>query len=53
MRKEILFQLAGGLAENNDLPRAVELGCELANLDFTYKNIGTLVEGWQNKMQKN
>lgn len=51
-RKEILFQLASGCAENNDVPRAIELGCELANLDFTYKNIGGLVENWQNRMQK-
>lgn len=51
-RKEILFQLAQGLAEAGDLSRAVDLGCELANLDFTYRDIGRLLDEWQNKLQK-
>ncbi len=51
-RKEILYQLATGSAEHDDLPRAVDLGHELANLDFNYKNIGGLLEGWEAKVGK-
>lgn len=46
-RKEVLYQLATGSAENGDLPRALDLGHELANLDFGYKNIGALLDEWQ------
>jgi tetratricopeptide (TPR) repeat protein len=49
-RKEVLFQLAEGSAENNDLPRAVDLGHELANIDFNYKNIGSLLDTWEAKV---
>lgn len=52
VRKELLFQIATGCAEAGDLPRAVDLGCELANLDYTYKNIGPLLDDWQNRLQK-
>ncbi len=45
-RKEVLFQLATGSAENGELPRAVDLGHELANIDFGYKNIGQLLDDW-------
>jgi tetratricopeptide (TPR) repeat protein len=48
-RKEIMFQLATLYAENGEAPRAIELGCELANLDYGYKNIGALIEKWQSK----
>lgn len=51
-RKEILFQLAQGLAEAGELARAVDLGCELANLDFSYRDIGRLLDEWQSKLQK-
>ena len=51
-RKEVLFQLATGSAENNDLPRAVDLGHELANLDFGYKGIGTMLEDWESRAGK-
>ena len=46
-RKEVLFQLATGLAENDDPGRAIELGNELANIDYNYKDIGRLIEAWQ------
>ena len=36
-KKEMLFQLASGSAETGDLPRAVDLGHELANLDFGFR----------------
>ena len=51
MRKEVLFQLAVGSAENGELPRAVDLGSELANIDFSYKNIGKLLDEWHIKLQ--
>ncbi len=52
LRKEAIFLLASGLAETGELDRAIELGCELANLDYSYKNIGELVETWQRKAKK-
>ena len=51
-RKEVLFQLATGCAENSDLPRALDLGHELANLDFNYKSIGNLLDEWQSRLQQ-
>jgi Tfp pilus assembly protein PilF len=51
-RKELLFQLAEGAVEAGDLARAVEFGYELANLDFTYKNIGRLIDEWQSRLQQ-
>ncbi len=50
-RKEMMFQLATGYADNGELPRGIELGCELANLDYGYKNIGGLIEQWQKKQK--
>jgi tetratricopeptide (TPR) repeat protein len=52
LRKEILYQLAKGYAETGDLTRAVDMACELANLDFSYKDIGKLLDDWTNKMQR-
>lgn len=52
IRKELLFQLAQGHAESGDLAKATEIGLELANLDFNYKNIGRLLDDWQARMQK-
>jgi tetratricopeptide (TPR) repeat protein len=51
-RKEVLYQLATGSAENGDLARALDLGHELANLDFVYKNIGGLLDEWQTRLQQ-
>lgn len=50
-RKEILYQLAQGTAAAGDLPAAIEWACELANEDFAYKNIGQLLDQWQNRLQ--
>lgn len=50
-RKELLYQLASGCAENGDLPRALDLGHELANLDFGFKNIGKLLDEWNDRLQ--
>jgi tetratricopeptide (TPR) repeat protein len=51
-RKEILFQLAHGAAESQDWPTAVQLGNELANLDYGYQGIGKLLDTWQAKAQQ-
>jgi tetratricopeptide (TPR) repeat protein len=51
VKKELLYQLASGAAENGDLPRALDLGHELANLDFSFKNIGKLLDDWHDRMQ--
>jgi Flp pilus assembly protein TadD len=45
-RKEVLYQLATGVADSGDYARAVELGNELANIDFGYKNISGLLDQW-------
>jgi tetratricopeptide (TPR) repeat protein len=50
-RKELMFVLAKGAADSGDLTKAIELGCELANLDFAYHDIGNLVDQWQAKVQ--
>lgn len=51
-RKSVLFELAQGLSENGDLPQAVEVGSELANLDYGYREIGRLLDAWHSKLQK-
>jgi tetratricopeptide (TPR) repeat protein len=51
-RKELLFQLATGAADSGDLSKAIDLGYELANLDFGYRDIGRLLDEWQNRLQK-
>lgn len=51
-RKEVLYQLAQGHAEAGDLTQAVELGHELANLDFGYRQIGQLIDDWQSRLQR-
>jgi tetratricopeptide (TPR) repeat protein len=50
-RKELLYQLATGSAENGDLPRALDLGHELANLDYSFKGIGKLLDEWNDRVQ--
>lgn len=51
-RKEVLFQLATGSAEIGEIQRAIDLGHELANMDFSFRNIGKLLDEWQNRLQK-
>ena len=51
-RKELLFLLASGAAEVGDLSKAIDMGYELANIDFAYRDIGKLVEEWQAKLQQ-
>ena len=50
-RKELLYQLASGAAENGDLPRAIDLGHELANLYYAFKDIGKRIEEWTDRLQ--
>lgn len=45
-RKEILFSLALSYASESDFAKAVEIGNEIANIDFTYQGIGKLLEEW-------
>jgi tetratricopeptide (TPR) repeat protein len=51
-RKELLFLLAGGAAEAGDLSKAIDIGYELANIDFGYRDIGKLLDDWQAKLQQ-
>jgi tetratricopeptide (TPR) repeat protein len=51
-KKEILFQLAQGAAEAGDLARAVDLANELANIDFTFRDIGKFLDKWETSLQK-
>jgi hypothetical protein len=51
-RKEILYELATGCAEANDLSRAIDLGTELANIDFSYRDIGRLLDDWHTRAQQ-
>jgi hypothetical protein len=44
--------VAQGAAEAGGLPKAVEVGYELANLDFGVYDIGRLLDEWQSRMQK-
>jgi tetratricopeptide (TPR) repeat protein len=52
IRKEVLFQLAQGSAEAGELSAAIEVGQELANLDFGYKDIGRLLDEWQARLEQ-
>jgi Tfp pilus assembly protein PilF len=51
-RKDLLFDLAQGYAATGELARAVELGMDLANLDYGYRNIGHLLDEWQTRLQQ-
>lgn len=51
-KKEILFQLAQGSADAGELAAALELGHELANLDFSYRDIGRRLDEWQERLQQ-
>ncbi|MSQ97372.1 MAG: hypothetical protein EXR98_22855 [Gemmataceae bacterium] len=52
LRKEGMYLLAVGYAESGELQRAIDLACELANLDYNYKDIGALLDDWQAKAVK-
>lgn len=52
IRKEILYEMAHLAVEEGDWRTAVELGNELADLDFGYRNIGKLLDDWQSQLEK-
>jgi tetratricopeptide (TPR) repeat protein len=52
VRKDLLFQLAVGCAEAGDLSHAVDVGHELANIDFGYRDINRLLDDWQSRLQE-
>ncbi len=49
-KKELLFELASGHAAAGELERAVELGLDLADLDYAYRDIGKLLSQWQKQL---
>ncbi len=51
-RMELLFQLAQGAADAKDWAAAIELGNELANLDYGYRDIGKLLDDWHGKLEQ-
>ena len=51
-KKEVLFLLAQGCAEAGDLGHAIDLGNELANIDFSYREIGRLLDEWQSRLEQ-
>lgn len=51
-RKEILYQLALGSAESGELQRAIDLGHDLANIDFGFRDIGKLLDEWHQGLQE-
>ena len=50
-KKEVLFLLAQGCAEAGDLGHAIDLGNELANIDFSFRDIGRLLDEWQARLE--
>jgi tetratricopeptide (TPR) repeat protein len=48
-RKEVLYELATGHAEAGEWTNALEYGNELANHDYSFRDIGTLLDAWQQK----
>ena len=51
-RKEVMFQLGDRRRRSRRPAQAVDLGHELANLDYLYRDIGRLLDEWQAKLQK-
>jgi len=46
-RKDLLFLLAQAAQKPATWPMAIDLGHELANEDFSYRDIGRLLDEWQ------
>ncbi len=51
-RKEIPYQLAVGSAEAGELQKAIDLGHDLANIDFGFRDIGKLLDDWHERLQE-
>jgi len=52
VRKDLMFQLAQIAAAEQDWRSAIEIGTELADLDFGYQNIGKLLDEWESHASK-
>ena len=50
-KKDVLFLLAQGCAEAGDLAHAIDVGNELANIDFSYRDIGRMLDEWQTRRE--
>lgn len=51
-RKEILYELAVGCAEANELNKAIDMATDLANIDFAYRDIGKLLDDWHKRAEQ-
>ncbi|GIW78758.1 MAG: hypothetical protein KatS3mg105_0565 [Gemmatales bacterium] len=51
-RKAILYELAKGYATAGDLNQAIDLAHDLANIDFNYRDIGKLLDEWENRVHE-
>lgn len=51
-RKEMMFELAQGLVNAGELAKGIDMASDLANLDFGYRSIGTLLDEWQTRLQE-
>jgi tetratricopeptide (TPR) repeat protein len=48
-RKDILYHLARGHADQGDYGKALQYAYDLANLEYGYRDIGKLIEEWKKK----
>jgi tetratricopeptide (TPR) repeat protein len=51
-RKAIIYELAVGSAASGELQKAIDLGHDLANIDFGFRDIGKLIDEWQERLQE-
>ena len=51
-RKDVMYHLACGYAANSELQKAIDLGSDLANIDYNFRDIGPKIEQWQAKKDK-
>jgi tetratricopeptide (TPR) repeat protein len=51
-RKDVMYHLAVGYSQNGELQKAIDLGSDLANIDYNYRDIGPRIEQWQAKKDK-
>ena len=52
LRRESMYQLATLHAKAGDFGKALDLGCELANLDYSFRDISSLIDTWQQQSAK-
>jgi hypothetical protein len=51
-KKELLYEIGSGCAAAGDFKHALEVGQELANMDFTYRDIGQRIDEWEKAAEK-